>query len=167
MRPVADNAVSYGMGQTKRKVRRVGKWVGLVVVVLVLGVDVAGKRVGVGVGDPFGHFIGIGSGEIALLSGNSAQRWAWVWFADKSPSMWWFRMHSFSAGGRVLSAPLWFIVVLSAAITGGMWRLDRKRRPGDCPACGYDLSGLAMVRRCPECGKASVVTSAASAGQTA
>lgn len=60
---------------------------------------------------------------------------------------------------RILAAaaPLWFPLLLSAALPVGRWTLARRRRrlrgrAGLCPACGYDLR--ATPDRCPECGAA-------------
>ena len=54
--------------------------------------------------------------------------------------------------------PYWLIMVVSAALPG--WRVmhfaRRRRPPGVCPSCGYDLR--ATPGRCPECGTAAPVT---------
>ena len=46
------------------------------------------------------------------------------------------------------------IAVAAAAVTYGAlrWR-ERRYRPGHCPVCRYDLTGLAKGKACPECGK--------------
>ena len=55
---------------------------------------------------------------------------------------------------RVLIVPYWQLVLLGATLPA--WRLvswarrRRRRRPGHCPRCGYDLR--ASNDRCPECG---------------
>jgi len=43
------------------------------------------------------------------------------------------------------------LVVLVATPTLWLWRCDRRRRPGLCIKCGYDLRG-ADHKVCPECG---------------
>ena len=44
-------------------------------------------------------------------------------------------------------------------LTPGTIRRWRRRRHGHCPACNYDLTGLAPGSTCPECGKAGAATS--------
>jgi hypothetical protein len=54
---------------------------------------------------------------------------------------------------------LWPIVVVALGIGSPLLlsarRLARRNRPGLCPACGYDMKGLAEGAGCPECGKAA------------
>jgi hypothetical protein len=56
---------------------------------------------------------------------------------------------------RILILPMWFIAGVAAAPAAlwgrGRWR-QRRRAPGSCPVCGYDLR--ATPHRCPECGSA-------------
>ena len=58
---------------------------------------------------------------------------------------------------RIAKAPLWFPLLLTAAVPASrgarfMTRLVRRRaRDGCCPSCGYDLR--ATPGRCPECGR--------------
>jgi len=65
--------------------------------------------------------------------------------------------------GRVLPLvplPLGFAVnsaayggaVLMLIVAPGALRRRRRRARGQCPACGYDLAGLAAKGACPECG---------------
>ncbi|MEX2219614.1 MAG: hypothetical protein WD749_12745 [Phycisphaerales bacterium] len=53
---------------------------------------------------------------------------------------------------RGLALPLYPLGALLAA-AGLALLLRRRARPGHCPACGYDLSGL-RAETCPECGEA-------------
>lgn len=49
--------------------------------------------------------------------------------------------------------PLWIPLLLAGALAAFcFWRSRRAFRPGECPACGYDLSHL-PGGRCPECGR--------------
>jgi hypothetical protein len=67
----------------------------------------------------------------------------------------WYLRDSDHSNSRVwnVSVPLWFLVCLSAVLP--MLRALRRKRklPGLCPACGYDLR--ASPERCPECGRVS------------
>jgi hypothetical protein len=55
--------------------------------------------------------------------------------------------------------PYWMIVVILMALPG--WRgirfARRRRPPGVCGSCGYDLRASRQSGRCPECGKAFAV----------
>ncbi|MCC6969722.1 MAG: hypothetical protein IT434_05820 [Phycisphaerales bacterium] len=54
---------------------------------------------------------------------------------------------------RVVSAPLWQLLLVLLIVIGGAWRLSRRVCPaGHCSACGYDLRGLGSGK-CPECGE--------------
>jgi hypothetical protein len=49
--------------------------------------------------------------------------------------------------------PLWIVSVVCAGPSFLAWRKHlRSRRIGKCKKCGYDLAGLNVVARCPECG---------------
>ena len=54
-----------------------------------------------------------------------------------------------------LRVPYWFLVGLTALAPlkgiGLLYRNSRRRLPGTCPFCGYDLR--ATPERCPECGR--------------
>ncbi len=50
-----------------------------------------------------------------------------------------------------LYVPIWALIVLVGSPTLWLWRCDRRRQPGLCIKCGYDLRG-ADHEVCPECG---------------
>lgn len=57
---------------------------------------------------------------------------------------------------RVVSVPLWQMLLVLLIAGGGAWRLSRRIFPaGHCRACGYDLQGLESGK-CPECGEGFV-----------
>lgn len=47
--------------------------------------------------------------------------------------------------------PLWAIATLTALLSAWLWYRDRRRGPGLCGSCGYDLRGNTRGV-CPECG---------------
>ncbi len=56
---------------------------------------------------------------------------------------------------NAVSLPLWLPALLLAIANALMWRthiIARRRKPGMCKKCGYDISGLVGKEACPECG---------------
>ena len=47
--------------------------------------------------------------------------------------------------------PFWCLLVLTAIPTALLWDRDRRKPPGNCQQCGYDLAGNESGV-CPECG---------------
>lgn len=77
----------------------------------------------------------------------NAVGWRWLpeWTTGPIPSL----------PEQVVRVPLWMpAVVLVVPLARAWWRESRKRHPGACAACGYDLSGLEARVVCPECGTA-------------
>jgi len=64
---------------------------------------------------------------------------------------------TFPAGPRtfLIVIPIWLPLLMVATLTGFLRARDRRRhaRPGDCRACGYNLTGNTSGK-CPECGMA-------------
>jgi hypothetical protein len=52
---------------------------------------------------------------------------------------------------HVAVIPIWLLALLVAVPTVRLWRRDRRRRPGHCQRCSYDLTGNTSGI-CPECG---------------
>lgn len=64
---------------------------------------------------------------------------------------WWRRNRPDGLRDSAIYIPIWTLVALAAAPTAWLWRRDRRRKPGLCEKCGYDLRG-AEHAVCPECG---------------
>lgn len=56
---------------------------------------------------------------------------------------------------KCIIIPIWIPLALCMAATPALWYADRRRRqPGFCAKCGYDLTKN-VSGRCPECGSAT------------
>ena len=64
--PTAFAAVDWGMGDSWRQFKRVGKWVGLALVVLVLGVDAVSCRYQAIVREPAGRAWDVSNGKLLI-----------------------------------------------------------------------------------------------------
>ncbi len=142
------------------RVRRVTKWAGLVVCVLIAAAWCVSIRWGLGYqGVAPSEYVwrvtdgglvlsywelrpGSNQWQFAVNHPQSKWRPEWESFSSAAGHCWWFQL------------PLWMPLSLVALPTGWLlWRDWRRPRPGHC-ACGYDLAGLAPGAACPECGKA-------------
>jgi hypothetical protein len=81
----------------------------------------------------------------------------WVWWAPFSQGEVTFPDNIFQSTStpgikvRYVMIPLWQPLVLFLILTAYLWYKDRRFPPGQCQACGYDLTGNESGR-CPECG---------------
>ncbi len=60
-------------------------------------------------------------------------------------------------GGPIMSMTISVGAYLLASLVRGIigWKRAHTVRPGACPCCEYDLSGLPSNTTCPECGAAA------------
>ena len=63
--------------------------------------------------------------------------------------------------GFVLNTLFYALPIALLWLAPGQLRRWHRRRHGHCQICNYDLTGLAPGSTCPECGKASTITSPA------
>jgi hypothetical protein len=69
-----------------------------------------------------------------------------VW-AHASRALYWLP----STSGPFVTIPLWPLFVAAFIPSAIGWRRSRRRRPGHCRKCRYDLTGN-LSGICPECG---------------
>jgi hypothetical protein len=84
-------------------------------------------------------------------------RSGWHLRSRTEPMRWWFLFEQKAFAGITVTSvfvPLWAVVVAFATAASLLWRHARRRPPGACPACGYDLRGVPATV-CPECGTGS------------
>ncbi len=142
------------MKLTRRKLRRIGKWVGLVVVLMVVKAEVLSfTRQHVIISqDPVGRTrCVLYRGSFTVFVGDDGRAWHG---REREPLQWWFRTEFARDGGLSwVEFPLWLLPLASALPTAWLWWRDcRDKGPGHCAKCGYDLTGLAAGAVCPECG---------------
>ena len=160
------------MGQARRKLRRVGKWAGLVVALSLLSIDIASTWYPIQLSTPNHPQGGAYAGRVRFtwLHGAPVPRRVWSLALDDPLPAWrswhleWQTMPG-PRGVEMLNVPIWWFTMLFVAPTAYLWWRDRRDKgPGHCPACGYDLRGLAKdtagAMTCPECGRPSSATSA-------
>jgi hypothetical protein len=156
------------------RVRRVAKWAGLVVCLLIAAwwfLSYAWSVSCVDGGRALGRLL-VSKGLIHLTFVSDAaayeqhpspKRRGWrvdrTWRFDRAA--WWPGLHSFPyvLSGTTLTVhtvwiPMWMPAVAVALPTAWRFWRDRRARPGHCK-CGYDLAGLAPGAPCPECGAAA------------
>ena len=135
--------------------RRIAKWVGLVLCVVILAVWAVSTRMGVVYICGNGQF-GCREGQINvrwLVPGDPSYKPSWVvWKTDFEPGLMLPRMMFPSVQFDVMiDIPFWFLLTLAGIPTAILWRRDRRTvKPGHCLTCGYDLR--ASKKTCPECG---------------
>ncbi len=163
------------MIRKRSRARRIAKWTGVVVCVVIVvtfvashwwsiewvggrcrvfvgggGVyfvygEVAGQDIVLNIGQP-GWF----TGAFGITEGGDVRRVYGV------PHYWGFQYWASPENGvdAYLTIPLWLPFLLTTVPTFILWRRDRRPPPGHCQRCGYNLTGN-VSGRCPECGEAT------------
>ena len=137
----------------RSRTRRVLKWAGLLVSVLLVVAYVVSVwatvlcRVG-------SCDFGLSTGLLRVSSGLSFQSHSRLTaYLHEPPSIYRISELTVFSGARNDIVPLWALIVLAALPTALLWWLDRRRiPPGHCRKCGYNLTGN-VSGRCPECGE--------------
>ena len=153
----------------RTKWRRVGKWVGTIASsALALAWLVNGWRVlGWYVDRPVTADVSVVAGNVVLSYGPQRRVVGLgglycIRVSDYATPPEWRaalpRVRSLPAGpyrgGFEATVPLWTLILLALLPACWLWLLDRRRPPGHCPKCGYDLTGNTSGL-CPECGRAA------------
>lgn len=152
-------------GSRRGRVRRVAKWAGLVVCIVLAAVSVVSTRwhaVWIHLEPLDMWIIGLRSGALGVeRTVRSPDATALYGLSSRvcrprfrEPVVWWPRAHRWGADSFEVQVPLWMPFAALAVPTCWLWYRDRRARPGHC-LCGYSLTGLAPGAPCPECGKAS------------
>ncbi len=145
--------------RTKRsRIRRVAKWAGAVVLVLIAAAWAV---------SPYWHvaliiareqvprvLVALAPGAIYLeLPPENAVPWMGSRFVVAKRNDWRLRWAPDIYLGATwsLTMPLWTLLGAAGVPTAWLWWRDRTSS-GHCAACGYDLAGLAAAAPCPECG---------------
>jgi hypothetical protein len=95
---------------------------------------------------------------IIVAEGSGSKRWAFRHNRSRTPELPVARRAGFvfhrQAGELAVGVPHWLpSLLLATPAAVALVRRNRRRVPGLCPACGYDLR--ATPDRCPECGRNS------------
>ena len=139
------------------KLRRIAKWVGLGLCVVILCLGAWSTTHGLLRGWLSLHSP---SRFILITDGQLSVRWGPPW--DKHDPGWSIEPHGFSlvlgtpdfyfsSGYWSVQLPLWLPLVIVAIPTAILWHRDRPPRKGYCLHCGYNLTGNESGV-CPECG---------------
>jgi hypothetical protein len=168
----------------RRRVRKVAKWTGAALCVLIVGAWAASRWVSVACSartSTMNTTIMVRYGGLmigwyrmtpehrdlaAALRVSSSLGTIPLWQVQVLPPAlqawgWWPWGHKDTSNAQVRTGdvflPLWMPFVLVFAPTAFLWQRDRRDRfgPGRCKKCGYSLTGLSPGSPCPECGHPS------------
>ncbi len=136
----------------RSRTRRVLKWLGLGLNLLLIAAFFVSLKFSVGVS--YGGCSGAaGYGCIFLTAGGNPAPFMYRTRDLVRPEMW-TKQPVFSTRWNRYSLimPIWIPLLAAAIVTVWLWRSDRKFKSG-CVECGYDLTGN-ISGVCPECGMA-------------
>jgi hypothetical protein len=144
--------------QSLARVRKVGKWGGVVVTAMLVAAWVVSRWQGARVVVGSEVIVTLHAGEArATTMGPMSPRMS---FGRVDPPHWEWSFFGKTWGGDfTYEAPLWAPIVMLGAATCVLWWWDTRasgRMQGRCAACGYDRAGLGAGAVCPECGRGTL-----------
>ncbi len=145
----------------KRRLRSILKWGCTATTVLLLVVWVGSASVLVGSPLTDNTYVAVVEGRVEFGWLRPPGAWSddglLIETNDRPVIRWWFELRRHSAppvAGFEVSVPVWVLSAPTGALAMCLWYRDRRRAPGLCAKCGYDLRGTDHVV-CPECGAAA------------
>ena len=148
-----------GVMSRRHRIRRIAKWVGLVMCVLIVvawGVSLRWEAFYVG--DGWRSYCGGGCLGISSCSAHDGDGWILEpYLGDVGLGFIWPKYVSNKTGKypyTLVILPPWILLPAFAIPTAILLYRDRRRiPPGHCQKCGYNLTGNTSGK-CPECGTA-------------
>ena len=102
-------------------------------------------------------------GRLDATTINRAQASGWSFYPMRDGRFVWWIVYTSNTTMTFVSIPYWLIALPLTVTAWRAWILDaraeRLARPGRCPACRYDRSGLPPDALCPECGTPQAIQS--------
>lgn len=162
-----------------RRIRRVLKWGGLVLSLMIAAAWATSLRWTYGYGRPhrpckkgdartsdesltglpdwrsswMGSYRGVGGGSLYYSRQTVLTRLGWETYSYPMPLVWRPSLRAAGCYGSFVILPLWIPFLLIAVPTAFFLWPKRRIPPGHCQFCGYDLTGN-VSGTCPECGSA-------------
>jgi len=131
----------------RSRTRRIAKWTGLVVCVVLLASWGISFRFTCGVTV---RGLGLGFGEGCHILVLTVRTDGINWGARRTSEIKWWPGIGDRGRTTVVMLPGWLTLPAIAIPTVRLWRRDRRHPPGHCQRCGYDLTGN-VTGVCSEC----------------
>lgn len=144
--------------QTRRFVRWM-RWAGPCACIAVLAswaVSITHTAIYVQPGRTWSLYMRVAEGQIGLFSQAAPffppPTYRWHWARSPISADWTWDVRVLTARDWTIIVPFWMPLCGAVALTVLAWWPWKRRRPGCCRRCGYDLTGNTSGV-CPECGR--------------